>query len=222
MSRIEEALAKASQLRKSNINDEKGAEYDLPPSNGLRKGKWRWRYGIGIFVVLAICFGIYRYAEEAVIPSRSIPPAEVVSGKSLPATQQPAPVKSSTQKNRLPTSIPLNSPDAAYSSSHPGWQRYVTESLEFRVFREKSTVKALQVLSRQEKPITVDFFTSFIGEIAGANSFKVQSVEEKDGYYIEKGMAGDTIDVVVYRKKPVREIKAFVIAYLPALDSPSR
>lgn len=214
MSRIEDALAKASQLRKSSITDEKGAEHDPPPSNSLRKGNWCWRYGIGIFVVLAVCFGIYRYAEEVVIPSSSTPLAKVVSGKSLPATQQPAPEKSSKQKNRLPTAIPLNSLDAAYSSSHPGWQRYVTESMEFRVFREESTVKAMQVLSRQGKPITVDFFTSFIGEIAGANSFKIQSEEEKDGYYIEKGMAGDTVDVVVYRKKPVREINAFVIAYL--------
>jgi len=214
MSRIEDALAKASQLRNNNINDRKGTEPDLPLSIGLRTGNRRWRYGIGICVGLAVCFGIYRYAKEVLIPSRFKPPAEVVSGKSRPAPQQPAPVKPSTQKNRLPTSIPLNSPDAAYSSSHPGWQRYVTESLEFRVFQEKSTVKAIQVLSRQEKPITVDFFISFIGEIAGTNLFKVQSVEEKDGYFVEKGTAGDTLDVVVYRKKPAGEIKAFVMAYL--------
>jgi len=47
-----------------------------------------------------------------------------------------------------------------------------------------------------------------------ASSYKVQSSEEKDGYYIERGTASDTLDVVVYRKKPVRGIKAFVIAYL--------
>jgi hypothetical protein len=214
MSRIDDALAKASQLRKININDGKSAEPDLPPSIVLRKGNRRWRYAIGISVGLAVCFGTYRYAEELLIPSRSKPPAKVVSEKSRPAMQQPAPVKLSTRKNRLPTSIPINSPDSAYSSSHPGWQKYENESLEFRVFREESTVKAIQVLSRQGKPITVDFLTSFIGEISGVNSFKVQSVEEKDGYYIEKGTAGDTVDVVVYRKKPVREIKAFVIAYL--------
>ncbi|RQW89835.1 MAG: hypothetical protein EHM79_02390 [Geobacter sp.] len=214
MSRIEDALAKANQLRKSNVTVWKDAEPDLPPSIGRRKGNWCLRYGIGIPVVLVICFGIYLYVDEVLIPSRSKSPAKVVSGKSSSAALQPSPVKSSTQKNSLPSSIPLNSLDAAYSSSHPGWQRYVTESMEFRVFRKERTVKALQVLSRQEKPITVDFFTAFIVEIAGANSFKVQSVEEKDGYCIEKGVAGDTVDVVVYRKKPVREIKAFVIAYL--------
>src|SRR5664279_3911556 len=107
MSRIEDALAKASKLRKSNINDRKGAEPDLPPSIGLRKGNRRWRYGIGISLGLAVCFGMYHYADEVLITSRPKPPAAVDSGKSRPATQQPAPVKSLTQKNRLPTSIPL-------------------------------------------------------------------------------------------------------------------
>ena len=214
VSRIEDALAKASQLRNSSLNDRKGAEPPLPSSTGLRKGNRLWWYGTGITMGLAVCFGVYRYAEEVLSPSRPKPPAAVVSGRSRPAAQQPAQVKSSMQKNRLPSSIPLYSPDAAYTSSHPGWQRYVTDSLEFLVFREDSTVKAIQVLSRQEKPITVDFFTSFLGEIAGTNSFKVQSVEEKDGYYIERGTAGDTADVVVYRKRPAGEIRAFVMAYL--------
>lgn len=214
MSRIEEALAKASQLRKGTSSDRRDAVPELPPSIGQRKMNRRWLYGIGIFLCLAACFGIYRSAEVVVTPAPAKPPVQVVSVKPPLAAPQPAPAESSTQKGRLPAAIPLHAPDAAYASAHPGWQRYLSESLEFRVFREKDTVKAIQVFSRQEKPIPGEFFTAFIGDIVGGNLFKVQSSEEKDGYLIERGTASDSVDVVVYREKSVRAIKAFVIAYL--------
>lgn len=214
MSKIEDALEKANQLRQNKLNNNMGQEPAPPPPLGPSKGKRLRQYSIGIFLALVVGLGVYRYAKEVSIPSRPKPPASDPSGNPRPAAQHPAPAKSSPQNNRLPTSIPLNSPDTVYASANPGWQRYITNSLEFRVLRKENAVKAIQVLSRQENVITADFFTSFLGETVGKDLFNVKSGEIKDGYYIERGAAGDTANVVVYRKKPAGEIMAFVVAYL--------
>lgn len=214
MSRIEDALAKANQLRQSKANESKGPEMVPPLPSEPGKGKRSWLYAAGIFLALAVGFGMYPTAEELLVPSRPKPPVTGISEMPRATVQQPAPAKSSPQKNRLPSCIPLDSPDASYSASHPGWQRYKTETLEFRVFRAESAVKAIQVISRQGKAIADDFFTEFLGEIAGRDSFKVQSGKEKEGYYIERGTAGDMAEVVVYREKPAGKIRALVVAYL--------
>lgn len=214
MSKIEDALNKANQLRQSRLN---AGKYQVPvhsPQLGLCKGKRFWQYSIGISLALVVVFGVQRYAKEAHIPSQPKQPAADVSANLCQDVQHQAPVEASKRNNRLPTSIPLNSPDAAYASAHPGWQRYITKSLEFRVLQGESAVKAIQVLSRLENVITDEYFTSFLGEIAGRDLFKIQSSENKDGYNIERGTAGNTAKVVVYRKMPNGEIEAFVVEYL--------
>ena len=41
--------------------------------------------------------------------------------------------------------MPVKALDAAYGKKRPGWERYVTDSVEYLVFREKSKLKAVQV-----------------------------------------------------------------------------
>jgi hypothetical protein len=210
MSRIEDALIKASQKRQT-IEIDRMIQAELPSKSGSAIGKLRWWHFGGIFLFLALGFVVSRFYESGVIiPEKPKPVTADAVVKSRPAE-----IKAATlPAPRLPSSIPLQSLDPAYSSTHPGWERYAADSLEFRVFRKESTVKAIQVLTQKDNVITDSFVTSFLAEFAGRDLFKVHSGEEKGGYFIERGTAGNKADVAVYRKGPTGKIRAFVVAYL--------
>jgi hypothetical protein len=213
MSRIEDALAEANKLRQSKISIEKDPAFSAPHPAGTRIGKRSWYYGFAILMVLVVGFSMYRHTVQGPPPLQPMPTATGVSAISPPAVPQSAPARALPQNNRLPTCILISSPDAAYSLAHSGWQRFTTDSLDFRVLREHGQVKTFQVISRKENAITTVFFTTFLVETAGLDSLKVQFREELDGYYIERGTADNTVKVAIYRRKPAEEILAFVVTY---------
>ncbi len=173
-----------------------------------------WKIAFGISLILGVGIGGYLFAERVITPRKDRQPTAEKAEKPLPTGKNQTVSQPPIKTNILPTAIPLNSADTEYAASHPGWQRYTTDSLEFRVFHENKNLKAVQVLARQENVITADFFKSFLAEIAGGDSLKVLSTENRDGYHIEKGKVGEKLEVVVYRKKTAREIRALVVAYL--------
>ena len=227
----EEVLAKPSQLPESAseaagpLPEQSPAEGDSrgappPVCTERAQGASPWRYGAGISLVLALALGVYLKADPVPNPIAPVaqetlvkPPAALTQPADA-TPLQPAAAAAPQRTRKLPSVVPLHAPDPAYAAAHPGWQRYQTQALEFRVFREQGAVKAIQVLARQDQPISLDFFLSLMGEIAGGESFKVQAVEARDGYYIERGTAGGAVEVVVYRKKPIGEIRGLVVAYL--------
>lgn len=234
----EETQEKPSQLRKEVVATQsmlRGgmAEGQVEPETGARAlplssplplsagGKaFPWRYGVGAGVALALGLGLYLRAEPPLqapqATGRELAPKPAASAPAGPAAlAQPRPGAKPPQPARvLPKVVPLQAPDPAYAAAHPGWQRYQGDTLEFRVFREGKAIKAIQVLSRQGNPIPWQFFLGFMAEIANRDPFKVQAVQEKEGYYLEKGKAGEVAEVTLYRKKPSGEIRGFVVAYL--------
>jgi hypothetical protein len=240
MSRIEDSLAKVN--RKRRISEAHGSgvyKVLLEKSTPAKRKKPRI-----IFIVIAILLGIGLYYlasnDFSKIPPKSVtvtdagntPPAvkQLASkdsseihpksvtvtntGKTPPAVKKAAPVRLPEQENRIPSNIRSASPDPGYSAAHPGWQRYETDALEYRVFREGARVKAIQVIAKREKAISAAFFDSFLKEIAKKEPFRVHSRETRGGRFVEKGVAGKWTEVVIYRKKPAGEIEAFVVAYL--------
>lgn len=213
MSRIEDALANANKLRQLKEAEARGTERPPSPPPTPHKVKRGWMYGVGIPLALAAVFGLYLIAAELKRQTGQTKQMTVKAANSQLAVQQTTEAAPRPQNNSLPSCIPLNSPDETYASKHPGWESYKNRMMEFRVFREKSAVKAIQVISRQEKAISDGFFASFLREIAGTDSFNILSGKKKDGYYIEKGSADGVAEIIVYRKKPAGEIKAVVVAY---------
>jgi len=213
MSSIEKALARANQIRRS-IEAESKVSGTLSPERQVSTSrKSRWWYCAGILLALSLGIAIDRYLADFFIPERTKPLATQVAAKPVPVAKQAAPLNPTPVKKRLPSAIPLNTPDPAHSPAHPGWQCYKTEAMEFRVFRKENTVRAIQVITRSKNAIADNFFTSFLGEIADRDSYKVQSGDKKNGFYVEKGSVGSTAEVLVYRKRPAGEIRAFVVAY---------
>ena len=240
MSRIDEALSKADRKRRISETHGSGVYKVLLERSAPAKRKKPWILLIVFAILLGIGFYYHSSNHISVIRPKpvTVPDAKKTpsaakhlaskevsenhpksvtvtdAGKTPSAVKQVAPEKLPEQENRLPSNILSASPDHGYSATHPGWQRYETEALDYRVFREGKKVKALQVIARREKAITAAFFDSFLNEIANKEPFRVQSSETRGASFVEKGVVGKKAEVVVYRKKPAGEIEAFVVAYL--------
>lgn len=103
--------------------------------------------------------------------------------------------------------------DDSFSAGKPGWERYVGKSYECRFFRSKGQIKAVQVMANPRQTISDAFMNSVLEQLAGNNSFKVNSTEQKHGYLIQSASAVDKkADLLVYRKKKSGEIRAFVVS----------
>jgi len=213
MSRIEEALAKANERRIEGGMPGNGAQNVIPEKNGRAKVKWGWKCAIGGIALLLGC-GLYLFAADGLRINTCNPVNVINTGKSPRVVNQAPPEKAPMRENRIPSFILSSSPDPAYSSAHPGWQRYETDAMEMRVYREADEVRAIQVIARQGKTISGAFFTAFMNEIAGGEKFKLLSRDVRDGCLVEKGLAAGIAEVLIYRNKPAGGMSAFVVAYL--------
>ncbi|ACM19669.1 hypothetical protein Geob_1309 [Geotalea daltonii FRC-32] len=113
---------------------------------------------------------------------------------------------------RLPAFIPTSRPDLAYGKEHPGWERYLDSSNEFKVFRKNGVISALQIIDRSAKGLSGSFVRNVLHESAAAVSYSITSTEVKGNYIIEKGVT-DKASVIVYRRRSDRQMKAFVLYF---------
>lgn len=143
------------------------------------------------------------------------PPAEKVSGikagqgrveEARPPLSPPA-----TALRSLPSFIPVQAPDAGYGKTHPGWERYLNPAAEFRVYRDKGAIRAIQVIDRGKGGVAPGLFESALTEMAGSSRYLVETREVKGSYSIERGRLQNGAGVIVYRKEPGQKVKAFVV-----------
>lgn len=100
--------------------------------------------------------------------------------------------------------------DKKYAIKRPGWERYVSVSEEFRIFKSDSHIKAVQVLSRKGKSISQKRMNIILKEIAGTDKFKTDGKEEKGGFAVSKGLIEGKGELLLYRKN--NSIRAFVVS----------
>lgn len=238
MSRILDALAKADAKRRQNgIPGSQNAGRVVgedPEKPAFGCGDWkvvadgsyqlgavarhperkslRYFYSAGLVAALGTGMILGRYLEANELPGR-LRLDRIAATVSKPVPVDPPHVL--PVKIHLPSCIPLEAEDAGYSSRHPGWQRYHTESTEFRAFREGDSIKAIQAMALQKEPLPDWILDAFIGT-SGKTFYSITSKENKDGYQIEKGRLGNRADIVTYRKMPTGELRAVVVVYLPS------
>lgn len=111
----------------------------------------------------------------------------------------------------LPSFLPRQAADRDYGKTNPGWERYQGPVTEFRIFREKGLIRAIQIIDRSGQGISPGLLASVLIEIAGSRHYVVETTEQKGTYQVEKGsvLTGDRI--IVYRKEPEQSVKAFVL-----------
>jgi hypothetical protein len=167
---------------------------------------------IGLFVIACVAILLLWQAFRA-----GNPPAENVSGvkagqgKGEEPRTPLSPAK--TALRALPSFIPVQTPDAGYGKTRPGWERYLNPSAEFRVYRDKGAIRAIQVIDRGREGIAPGLFEAALTEVAGSSRYLVESGERKGTYFIEKGRLKSGAGLIVYRKEPERKVKAFVVDF---------
>ena len=218
--------------------DQPGASADLRrPATG--RGKWRWP----IICSVAIAVATFIFLSTRVPPPAPVaqpgasppetaekvpagkregivPPDAAGNTKTAPAPGEnvsPAPPPSpdrekSIRRTELPRFIPPQS-RVPEGNTKPGWEKYVTASFEFRVFRQDREIKALQAIDLTGEGMSRSFFTRAILEMSGARDYRLLSKEIKGEYLVKKGSLAANAGVILYKKKDDTQLKAFVIHY---------
>jgi len=156
-------------------------------------------------------------------PAPGVKPVARPSAKSAPepaAPQVPTPMVKPAVKPILKSGLRQLPPlltgiklDAAYAKGHPGWQRYLGVSFEYKLFREAELYKALQVIGQQGEIIPDQLFKRALLEFGGVDSYRVASTGRKGNYLVEQGVTSGAVALTVYRNKDDLRMKAFVIYY---------
>jgi hypothetical protein len=113
----------------------------------------------------------------------------------------------------LPTFIPRDGLDKGYGAANPGWERYMGLVTEFKVFREGTSIKAIQVIDKGGHGIPENFMKSALAQLAGTSSFVPASSEKRDGYEIQRGQVAANLKAVFYRDAKGGMLRAFVVTW---------
>jgi len=130
-----------------------------------------------------------------------------------PAATAKLPVGTGTGARPIPAIVPLNNRDTAYGTTRPGWDRYLSPTLEYLVFREQGSLKALQVIGRDGGSVPEPTVTALLRDAFQSAGYTVKSTREQDGYLVEEGTISGKGEILVYRKKTPETIRAVVVTW---------
>lgn len=111
----------------------------------------------------------------------------------------------------LPSFLSRMTEDPGYGKANPGWERYRDTSTEYRVFREKATIRAFQVIDRSGQGISPGLLGGVLLETAGSSRYVIETTEQKGSFSIEKGRVENGDGIIIYRKEPEGSVKGFVL-----------
>ena len=177
-----------------------------------------WYYQVlAVGILLLICIAsldlYFTLRAEKFAISRGIGDinAALNAAHSTRASTQAAPAAPATRQ--LPQFIPQVPPDPAYPASHPGWERYRSDGLEYLVYREKGSIRAVQVLSEERGAITAPFLKTCIRLSSGNEQFVTNGTQNRGGIQVTSGTLRNGGELVIYRVIPDGEVRGFVLTY---------
>lgn len=142
--------------------------------------------------------------SKATVPKPTSPASQ--SQKQALSSQPPKPDTAPV----LPQFIPLQGHDKKYATSNPGWERYVSDNVEFRVFSSGNVIKAVQVRSITGNVLSEQLLKSVLTQFAGSSDYKVESRKIKSGVTELRGTVGQKADLIIYKKN--ESVRAFVVS----------
>lgn len=128
--------------------------------------------------------------------------------KQLSTTTKPA----NAGKTSLPSFVPLNGRDLSFSGSGPGWERYLNEFIDVRLFRPEGRIKAIQVLAVKGGTISDQNLKVILKEVVGNDQLKPLSVNQKQGFKMQRYGLNPKGELLIYRNKTSDAISAFVLS----------
>ena len=154
--------------------------------------------------------------QEAPAASVAQPINSAVSG-TVPANSIQMPLSSSTKsvnaaKATLPSFVPLNGRDLTYSGSGPGWERYLSESVDIRLLRTEGRIRAIQVLAVKGATLSDVYLKNVLKELVGNDQLKQLSINQKQGFKMQRYGLNPKGEILIYRNKVSDAISAFVLS----------
>jgi hypothetical protein len=122
---------------------------------------------------------------------------------------------------QLPLFIPQVPADPVYRANHPGWERYQSDGLEYKVFSEAGSIRAIQVMNQVGAVITPAFLKTCLRIGTGRERFDSGKIELRNGIEVSSGTLDNGVEVAVYRAMPDREIRGFVLSFPDGKPSPA-
>jgi flagellar FliL protein len=164
-----------------------------------------------LLTLLVLAFGIFLYHSAHRENTGGGP-------KSSPATLQLKAGKDNTSFPRskvvfkgLPSFVPAEGRVPAFTIANPGWERYLSPDFDFRLFRETGAIKALQVIALGDQGVPDSFLSSILKDLDFTPPKRSGKPVLKDGFLMEKSIAGGVAEIVCYRTQKHNKIVAFVV-----------
>jgi len=187
-----------------------------------RKRLVRWSLLIAGMVLLLGVF-LFWMKQRIVAPrpsTASVKSPALILQQQKAVVQQPA-SSAKLQKHvivkpvSIPSFIPKEGHDPAFSREKPGWSRYLSKQREYRIFHAEGRLCALQVMARGKSAVSGRELQKTLRELTGSDKYDVNRQETKDGLRLERAIMSSHAELLIYRSTKNGLIKAFVIALTP-------
>lgn len=195
-----------------------GTDFEIAiPLDGAesgRRGKGRLRKSLLLLALAVVVAGsVYVLLIRENRVSLPTAPVTETAQTALPPGQADSELFRRTVREGLPSFIHSEWRDQAYSSRHPGWERYVSAQADFRLFRNGGTMKALQIIAPEGQSLSEAYLASVFRALGYPVPPRAGKAQPKDGFLMEKSVLGGSAESVVYRESDGRTIRAFVIVF---------
>ncbi len=178
---------------------------------------------VALLVILALVWALWQgrlqklfsapVKQQQVVPPLQKPKSQpVVSSVKVPTP--PAPV-AALKPDAIPSFIPKERRDAAFSAKKPGWSRYLSDRRDYRLFQTEGRLRALQVLAVDKSSIAPAELKQALLELTGYEQYVADSRESRGGLDLEHATVPGRAELLIYRTSTKGPIKAFVLELIP-------
>ncbi len=168
------------------------------------------RYTVGLALMVVVGAALYYLLHKGNVSPWNTQSVSLWGHK--PAPKETALHRSALNAQRLPSPVQHAQPDPSFAATAPGWERYISDTGEFRVFREHGAIKAIQVIARKGSTLTDSFFKEFLHEICTEKTVGNNSHRKENGYELESGTLPCGVEFTIYRKHGSSTMTAFVVS----------
>lgn len=211
----EQIYRKPPQLCGDDLDGEAGGA--ASPDEIIGKSRALRAVIIAAMLLLVLALGALLWQRFATGPEKAVQTVQKSGENAAPlplasqvavVPQAPVATDASVQ---LPGFVPKVAADSSYAAAHPGWELYQGDSLQFRLFREKGKIKAIQVLPTGEADIAEDLLPDYFKQWTGADLPPAGKVAKEPGISIETRKAQNGGEIAIYRSEANRRIVGLVL-----------
>jgi flagellar FliL protein len=166
-----------------------------------------------IFLLAVAAAGFYLWKHHDLGEQQSVSPPSPASKSSVADRPAPSAITITVDDTGLPTFLRSDWRDPLYSSQHPGWERFLSPEVDFRLFREKGTIKALQGISRKQIGISEAFLADLLKQCGFNGPLPKGIVELKNGILVKSVVLPGGAELVTYQEQEASHLKAFVLEF---------